>query len=220
MNLALIKKQRRPIRALPGFKKNHRVPDRVDDRAEKFIATLTEEEVKADLNLVFQRLRKEFSLRRAEMKVSQEHGTGSIDTPYFQYSVVVCLNPERPSEVIWQRQVTDIRDRIQVLSAPFERVFVNVFDTVEYFPEMAINVDDLIDRIEELEDDRIALNYDMDATDCTLEIEGVVGMVEITASTISLTQSSDVSPKDLLQSFLDMQEMMGAMKVPRAPQGD
>lgn len=213
MNLALIKKQNRPIRALTGFKKNHRVPDRVDDRSEKFIAKLTEDEVKEDLNLIFQRLRKEFSLRRADMKVSHEHGTGSIDTPYFQYSVIVCLNPDRPSEVIWQRQVTDIRDRVQVLSAPFERVFPRIFDTVEYFPPTAISVDDLIDRIEELEDDRITLNYDMDATGCTLEIEEVAGQVEITASSISLTQSSDVSPKDLLQSFLDMQEMMGHMRV-------
>lgn len=213
MNLALINKQRRPIRALQGFKKNHRVPDRADDRAEKFVVDLTHDEVKAELNLIFQRLRKEFSLRRADMTVSQEHGTGSIDTPYFQYSVVVCLDPERPSEIIWQRQVTDIRDRIQVLSAPFERVFVNVFDTVEYFPATLVDVGELIDRIEDLEDDRITLNYDIDATACTLKIDGVAGMVEITPNTISLTQSSDVSPKDLLQSFLDMQEMMGAMRV-------
>ncbi len=215
MNLALIKKQLRPIRGLPGFKKNHRVPDTIDDRAEKYIADLTEEEVKADLSLIFQRLRKEFSLRRTDLKVSQEYGTAAIVTPYFQYALVVCLNPECPAEVIWQRQVTDIRDQTQVLSPAFERVFPNMFDTVEYFPQTVLNIDDLIDRIEALEDDRIVLNYDIDATECTLEIDGVDGLVEVTAGSISLTQSSDVSPQDLLQSFLDLQEMMGTMKVTR-----
>lgn len=213
MNLALIKKRMRPIRGLSGFKKNHRVPDRIDDRAEKFIADLVEAEVKEELNLIYQRLRKELSLRRADMKVSHEYGTAAIDTPYFQYALVVCLNPEQPAEVIWQRQITDIRDRVQVLSNPFERVFPNMFDTVEYFPETTLDIDELIDRIEALEDDRIELNYDMEATGCTLEIEGIDGLVEFTSNTISLSHASDISPKDLLQSFLDMQEMMGWMRV-------
>ena len=67
--------------------------------------------------------------------------------------------------------------------------------------------------IEELEDERIQLDYDMDATECSLEMEGLAGIVEIKPSSISLTQTSDVSPKDLLQSFLDMQEMMLSLKV-------
>lgn len=214
MNLSLIKKQFIPVKGLTGFnKKSHRIPEKADDWAEKQVAQITEEEVKADLNLIFQRLRKEFGLRRAEMKVSQEQGTGAIDTPYFQYSVVVCVNPEKPSEVIWQRQVTDIRERVQVLSQQFERVFVNVFDTVEFFPQTVVNIDEVIDRIEDLEDERIKLDYDIDATDCSLEMDGLLGIVEIKPSSISLKQNSEVSPKDLLQSFLDMQEMMLSLKV-------
>lgn len=205
MNISLIKKQLIPIRGLTGFnKKTHRIPEKADDWAEKQVAQITEDEVKADLNLIFQRLRKEFGLRRAEMKVSQEQGTGAIDTPYFQYSVVVCVNPDKPSEVVWQRQITDIRERVQVLSQQFERVFVEIFDTVEYFPQTSVSIDEVIDRIEELEDDRITLDYDIDATECTLEMEGLDGVVEVKPSSISLTQSSDVSPKDLLQSFLEM----------------
>jgi hypothetical protein len=205
VNISLIKKQLIPIRGLTGFnKKTHRIPEKADDWAEKQVAQITEDEVKADLNLIFQRLRKEFGLRRAEMKVSQEQGTGAIDTPYFQYSVVVCVNPDKPSEVVWQRQITDIRERVQVLSQQFERVFVEIFDTVEYFPQTSVSIDEVIDRIEELEDDRITLDYDIDATECTLEMEGLDGVVEVKPSSISLTQSSDVSPKDLLQSFLEM----------------
>ena len=69
----------------------------------------------------------------------------------------------------------------------------------------------MIDRIEELEDDRIELNYDIDATDCSMEIEGVDGEIEIAEELISLTQKGGVSPKDLLQAFLDMHELMGEM---------
>ena len=212
MNLSLVRKQTRAIKALPSFdKKIHRIPDEVSDWAEKLAAELTEDEVKADLNEVYQKLRKEFSLRRAEMTVSQENGTGAIDTPYFQYSVVVSINPDDPSEIIWQRQVTDIRDQVQVLADPFANVFKDVFVAVEYKPNEPIVVDDLIDRIEELEDDRIELEYDIDATDCTMEIEGVEGKIEISADVISLTQKGSVSAKDLLQAFLDMHELMGEM---------
>ena len=212
MNLSLVKNRTRAIKTLPGFnKKTHRIPDEVSDWSEKLAAELTEEEVKAELNEVYKKLRKELSLRRAEMKVSQEQGTGAIDTPYFQYSIVVSINPDNPAEIIWRQQVTDIRDQIQVLSEPFANVFKDVFVSVEYRPVEPINIDDLIDRIEELEDDRIELNYDIDATDCSMEIEGVDGEIAIAEELISLTQKGGVSPKDLLQAFLDMHELMGEM---------
>lgn len=213
MNLSLIKKRIRPIRALPGFKKNHRIPSANNHHAETFVAEITAEEIKADLNLIYTGLRKEFHLRRADMKVSHEHGTGAIDTGFFQYSVDVTLNPDQPGEVIWRQQVTEIRDRIQVLSGSFERVFTNRFDTVEYLPPEEIDIDDFIDRIEELEDERLKIHYDIEGTDCRVEIDGVSGQVEVRPNSISLTQSTSVSPKDLVQAFLDMQEMMGYLRV-------
>lgn len=212
MNLSLVKSKTRSIKTLPGFnKKIHRIPDEVSDWSEKLAAELTEDEVKTELNEVYKKLRKELSLRRAEMQVSQEQGTGAIDTPFFQYSIVVSINPENPAEIIWRQQVTDIRDQVPVLSEPFANVFKDVFVSVEYTPAEPIVIDDLIDRIEDLADDRIELEYDIDATDCVMEIEGVDGKIEISEELISLTQKGNVSPKDLLQSFLDMHEMMGEM---------
>lgn len=216
MNLSLVNRRSRPIRGLAGFKKNHRIPDKADPRAEKFIADIAHQEIKEELSKIFQRLRKEYGLRRADMQVSHELDTGAIDTPYFQFSIVVNVDPDRPADVVWQRQVTDIRDRIQVLADPFERVFSNAFDTVEYYPPVAIEIDDVIDRVEDLEDDRVTLEYDMDATHCTIEIEGSVGTLLFSPQSVLFTSRDQISTKELLESFLKMQEMMIQLRVVQA----
>ncbi len=201
------------MRTFASFQKHHRIPTKFDEWAEKFVGDLATDEIKEDLNEVHKRLRREYSLRRADMSVSHEDGRASIDTPYFQYSLLAIPNEEDLSEVIWIRQVSDIRERVQVLSDPFSRVFADVFDTVEYFPDSLIDVEGLIDRVEDLEDDRIRLDYDIDATSCQIEIEGVAGMVQIESQVVSMTNPASTNARDLLESFLEMQEMMGILRL-------
>jgi len=206
MNVALVGQRILRVRNLAGFKVSHRVPAEVNDRTEAFVAEIAAAQIDADLDRIHDDLRARFRFKRADLTVSPPSaGGGSITTPYFEYSVAVSLNPRDPSQVIWRRQVSEIREPRRVLAAPFAAVFGTLFNTIELAPPRPIDLTALIDRIEELDSRHISLAYDKDATWCRVSLAGIDGEVEITARTLALVQRQPKSPGHLLQSFLDFQ---------------
>ena len=148
-----------------------------------------------DLERVFQKLRQAFRYKRAEMQLATpEAGCGCIETPDFIYNVVVKLVPENTSVVVWARSVIGIANPEQVVSDGFAEVFDNMFDRIEFaFPE-PIDLEDWIDRIEDLEDERLQLSYDSQVTYCLLEIESVDAKMEVNESSVAVVhQKFDLS---------------------------
>ncbi len=206
MNVALVGQRIDRVRDLAGFKISHRVPVEVNDFSEAFVARIAADQLDADLNEIYDKLRTQFRFRRAELNVEKlVEGRGSIATPYFEYSVVVSLNPTDPSQVIWHRQVAEIRESNQILAEPFAAVFGSLFNTVELALPQAVDLEAFIDRVEEFESEQLTLSYDRDATWCRLSLAGIAGEMEVTAQTLSLVQRNPKSPGLLLRSFLDFQ---------------
>jgi hypothetical protein len=206
LRVALIGEHCRHVKTLSGFKKTHRVPDEVNHQSETFVAAISADEIDRDLDQVFAALRKEFRFKRADMDISKpDDGTGTIITPYFNYSITASLNPDDPAEVIWHRQVSELKEADQVLSVSFAKVFSEVFDTLEFSPATIIDLEELIDRIEALDDDLIGLEYDKDVTWCELTIQGIEGVIAITPRTVSIVHPQPTAAKSLLKSFFDFQ---------------
>lgn len=209
-NVSLVGRRHDRVRSLSGFKKKtHRVPDEVNDRAESFVAKLAAAEIERDLDAIYAALRAEFRFKRADLDASgAQDGAGAIISPYFNYSISVCLNPHQPSEVIWRRQVARIKEPQRLFAEEFANVFGEMFDTVEFTPARSVDLEALIDRIEELDDERIALDYGMDATWLKLRIKGTRGQIEITPENVSIVHPKPASAKLLLQSFFDLREAL------------
>lgn len=206
MTVALVGERIDRVRDLAGFRISHRIPDAVNDFTEAFVAGIAAAQIDADLETVYGKLRDQFRFKRADVTVSPPaDGRGSIATPYFDYAVIVSLNSSDPSQVIWRRQISEIREPGRVLSDPFAAVFGSMFNTVEIAPPQPIDLGALIDRVENLESGQITLAYDKDATWCRVCVSGIDGEMEITARTLSLVQRNPRSPGHLLQSFLDFQ---------------
>lgn len=206
MNVALVGQRIDRVRNLAGFKTSHRVPDVVNAFTRAFVARIAAAQIDEDLANIYDRLRDEFRLKRAEMTVATPtDGKGSIATPFFDYSVVVSLNSRDPSQVIWQRQVSGIREPARVLADAFAAVFGCLFNTVELAPPRPLDLEAFIDRIENLESEQITLAYDKEATWCRVSMAGIAGEIVLTAQSLSLSQRNPKSPGHLLQSFLDFQ---------------
>ena len=197
------------VKSLSGFKKGHAIPDRANLSSQTFVAKLAQEQVSQDLKTIFQQLKSSFKFKRTEICVTdQGDGTGTIITPYFNYSISVALDEENPSNVVWHRSVDSIKDSDKIFSKAFAVVFEGVFDTVEFVTPHAVDLDTMIDSLEALEDDRIALEYDHDATCCNLSIEGLTGEIHVTKRSLRFVHPMPDAPSNLLRSFLAIQNAL------------
>lgn len=208
--VALTREIVRDIRQLSGFKKGlHKVPERVTSQTTNFVASITQQELEEEIAQLATNLRSAFKLKRNGLRVDgPADGGATIITPDFTYSVSVSLNEEDPSEVVWHRQVAEIQNPDAIISQNFAHVFESTFDTVEFSPPRRFTLTEVIDRIEQLDDDKIEINYDHATTWCTLSMKGIDGTVHITADTFKLIKSSPQKPQALLKSFFDFQRAL------------
>ncbi|WDI42602.1 caspase family protein [Bremerella sp. P1] len=207
-NVTLLARRTMRVQDLAGFQRGkHSKPARADSLAEKFIAKIAQEEIDADINHVFQSLRQQFKFKRADMNVSnQGDGTATIITPYFNYSITVHLAAEDPSKVIWLRMVDAIKEPEKLFSDRFAAIFADVFDTVTFEPAEPIDLPQLIDRLEDLEDDRLIVDYDPGVTFCSLSIDGIDGQITVTSDLWSIVHEKANTPKSLLAALFTIEE--------------
>lgn len=200
--------QQLPVRRLSGFKKTHRVPDRVNDATKAFVAGIADEDVSGDLDAVHDALRSAFSFKRKDLDTQLAEGGGSIITPYFDYEVTVSLNPDDPSEALWTRQIVNIREPDKVLTDDFEKAFRGMFDTLEFASGKTVDIASIVDQIEDLDHHAITVNYDKSLDWCTISVNGMDSVIRITRDSISIVQPRRGSPRLLIDSFFQIQKRL------------
>lgn len=186
------------IRSLSGFKRGHTVPDRVNEATTRFLGQCAESELKEDLDKVHARLREHFKYARKDIKPDVSETMASIVTPDFEYTVSVSLDPDDPSEVIWKRELSNIRDPTIVERKELAAVFGATFDTVELEFKEPLELAEFIDALEAA---GLTPNYDAECTECTLTLSGVPGTIRVTDSCLQIVQSSPEPPMVLVQAF-------------------
>jgi hypothetical protein len=212
--VAFLREQLQPIKSLSGFRKEtHRIPDSASPSNEAFVAKLAATDLSDDLDLRFAALKSAFAFKRVDLNVSgPAEGAGTIISPYFTYHVQVSQNAANPAEVVWHRRVTDILQPSYALSDQFAEVFDKTFDTLEFTPTEPIDIETLIDRIEELEDGRIQIEYDRTATNCTLSMKGVKGEIQVAKEKVKFHQRAVADPRQLVQSLVKIQQALVDMQ--------
>jgi hypothetical protein len=210
MRVSLVREQVGDIRRLSGFRKSsHQVPDYISSRTKLFVAGIADDDIRADLDKMHGALRAAFGFKRIEVQVDGPNdGAGTIITPFFTYAVDAFQNPTAPSEVVWRRQVMDIKEPDKIFSDEFEIVFGRMFDTVEFSPPTSIDLTALIDKIEQMDDDKISIDYDTDAKSCTVKIKGLVCEIHVTAHSFEIVIANPEPPRQLLQAFFDIQHAL------------
>src|SRR5262249_10723514 len=63
------------VRSLAGFRKHHRLPDRINASSQKFVADLAAEDVKADVDSVYAAVREEMGYKRRDVEGSADRGS-------------------------------------------------------------------------------------------------------------------------------------------------
>ena len=79
---------------------------------------------------------------------------------------------------------------------------------MEFTPSRALDLEALIDRLEEADDDALDLDYPPDASWLKLRIEGASGQIEFSGAMVSIVHAKPGPPGELLRSFLGLQETL------------
>ena len=195
------------VQSLSGFRKSFSVPDEVNTRTQSFVEKLGAPDIKSDLDDVFTSLRTGFRFKRSEIITNEfSAGGGSLECPYFTYTSFVEQHPTEAGDAVWHRLISEIREPEQLLTDNFASVFANVFDTVELIPQEPIDLEQLIDRIEEVDRPNVTLDYDRNITHCGIAILGNKVTVDVTPGALRIVHAEPTTPRALVASLFEIQK--------------
>ncbi len=202
----LIDERREAFKQLDGFQKHHRVPTSGSDSDHRFLAEITARELDADLQTIFAALRKSYGLKRKEISVDgPADGGGVIATDFFNYEIHVALDDDDPSRIVWCRSITEISEPARVFAGPFEQVFGKRFSVLEISTEQSLDLESIVDHIEDQELETVGVDYDKDLEWCEIQLVDSATSVMIRQDSIRVISRREVSPAELIESFLEIQ---------------
>ena len=200
------------VKALAGYRKFHRLPDRVDARARKFIGDLAAEDIKTDVDAMYAAIREVMGYKRRDVEGSSDQGTGFVRTPDFEYSISIDLGETDPSTVIWRREVGNIREPAVVLGKPFQQVFGPVFDTLAFEFTRPFDLETWVDRIEDEVPKGVKLRCASDCSTCDIMVAGFSGTVRLLRDRVEVQGQQTPGSKSLVEAFLHFQDLFSGRR--------
>ncbi len=202
------------LKSLSGWKKGDRIPDRVSDFSQTLVAKCAAEELKKDLDEVYDKLKAAFGFTRRELQAAEPNdGTGTIITPHFNYSVTVTHNPDDLDGAIWTRSVDSIKTPAQISSEAFAAVFDDVFNTLAFALPTKVSIEDFIDAVEEAKIADLKIKYDREATYCEIEVLGAAGTITLKPKSLSIVHERRTKTPLLLGSFETVRKLVQEHKL-------
>jgi hypothetical protein len=110
------------------------------------------------------------------------------------------------------RQLVNIAPAI-VEDDAFNEVFDDCFNELTFDFTKGISVEGLIDRIEDLDLDKIEISYPADNSYCEIKIENSPFKIHVTPGSFTVYGPRTTSPKLLVESFFDAQKQLSATPV-------
>lgn len=190
------------VKDLAGFVKGHTVPERSSIAASRFLARIAADDLQADMDETYQALRESFGLKRKQIEASLAEGAAVIHTPRFTYSIKVDADPAKPTNVIWQREVSGMRDPLIVRSPEFQAVFGTLFNSLVFEFTKPVNVAKLIDQFEDDERPGRKIVCGSDGSWCEISLVGYLGTIRVDAASLLISGRAASSTASLLDQFL------------------
>lgn len=201
--IRLLSEKKQPLKSLSGFRKHHRTPEKGTVVSDDFLSSIAVDDLNDDLDKTFSRLRTEFGFKRKQLKAIEPIGTfGEIATPGFTYEVSVATIEGESNNVLWRRAISRIENADSVSGSEFEKVFGQLFNSLEISLKEPVSVEDIIDEVEDCDDESVEVDYEKDASWCRIEFRGRRETIHVEADKIRVSSAGDVSPADLIETFL------------------
>ena len=206
------------VRSLSGFKKStHTVPTEVNEYTIAFVIRISESEFEEKLKSYAAKVKQAYRFARKDLKITEGDGGATISCPYFDLSISRSLNEDKPSELLTEIRVHNIREPNRLLEQEFETIFDKQFDTIEMSVSNRVNVTDLIDKIEEIDNPSLTVEYnDLDLSYCTVNVADSDGHFEVSRSLIRFVHKAWPSPKALVQALFSAHQEIARIDANRS----
>lgn len=201
------------VTRLSGFRKGHHVPDNVSSATKRFVATISEEDLKDHLDAIYRGLKDTLGYKKSEISIEPRGFT----TADFQYSVSIDLDPDDTSSVVWHHRVEKMVDRDVIFSDEFAAVFKAFIDTAEYELATEFDVSAFIELIEDLDSDEITVHEERGAEECEVRVKGFDGVLVVGPYSVRVTGVRNATPRQLLEGMASAQKLLVAKSVPALP---
>ncbi len=197
------------IKQLRGFQPGHHLPERLTAAAERFLARIAQEDLRDDLDVIFDAIREHLGYKRKDLEAAVEtDGTGFIRTPAFDYLVRIRLDPEDPTQAIWQHELTQLSDPDLLHTTGFEAVFGNRFDHLLLEWAEPLDLFALVDRLEEQPVSGRRVRLASDGRACTITLEGFTGAIHLQPEQLRIDGQSSQGCWGLLERFFVFEQAM------------
>jgi hypothetical protein len=140
-----------PIKRGKGFLRGHFAPDKVSPSGNSFIQRVFEENLKDEIQTIYENTKGILSLRKKQISVAVEAGAGSVECDIFRYFIDVEQSSDVPSEAKVTRKLV-IRVKRSELVENFDDIFPHQIDEIVIPYEGTFDFDDLVEKFENLEE--------------------------------------------------------------------
>jgi hypothetical protein len=201
------------VRNLSGFKRGfHKVPKYKSSSAENFINNISGKEISERIESVSDSLRELLKLRRRDFNVNIEGGYGLFECPYFTYEYSIELSEEDPSSVTFVARLVPIDiNKLIAVSQDIDSCFPEWFDTLVYTLSKTMNLEELIDRIEEKQDEALKgfkIDYDSEITYVSLYNKELRRTVTIDRNGIEFSFQAKEKIPDMLDGLKQLSNQL------------
>jgi len=198
----------RYINRLSGFRSSHFVPKDASPAASRFAISAAKEDIQDEIDQVFRGLREHFHYKARNVRATVGDGDGKIICPAFDYSVIVDLDPQEPSQVLWQRTVNNIRDPEAVLAEAFDRVFSGFFDSIMFSTPKRVDLGELVDRLEDSGIEGLSVDCPYDCAYCDISLREHSWSIRFTDFDVTIRNPRHTTPSKLIAMFQEVQQAL------------
>ncbi len=199
-------RKRLKLKTLAGFEKHHRIPVGDEEAAERYLANIGVQDVGRDLDIFFKKLRDEFRYKRRELEVAGPiDGTGSIQSPDFEYRVHLRPDKESPESVIWERSVVGLSSWKILLTEAFQKIFDPYLSSILIELSDPIDTFAVIDHVEDLAESDCEVDYDREGTWCDIRTSDLDAKMRIMPHQILVDGPLSLSTADLIENYWQLQ---------------
>ena len=207
-NILLSNQSVQPLKDMKGFKKSHRIPLNRRDGL-RFLSNLCAREIEADIDQKFLALKNGFRFKRREVIANTGELCGIIETPYFRYRLRLDFHPDDFGKVVWLRVIDEIAELAQITNPVFLEVFGRQFHSLELASSQPFPLEEIVDRIEDLESDSISVSYDKDLTWCEIGFSPSKIPIRLAGNRLQISSPlRDVTPSELLELLSEIQSQV------------
>jgi hypothetical protein len=206
-NISVFSEDEDKIKSLPGFQKGyHKVPNAVGSWQNSFVQDISFSIIKNEISELSREIKDNLLYKRTEIRVTQENGFGLIETSDFDYIVTIDQSDTDPEEYIITRKLENFKNSEIVFNPTFNEIFSSYFDCLSFDLNKEIDVNFLIDKIEELDSNKLQVEYNpSNMQSCEIIIEGLDHTIKVTSHSITITSAFQTSPDELINSLKETQ---------------